>query len=183
MQSAGDEIVLAYRRAAEVKSASVKLARCPVQQAVAVDDTRPGLVWKLYADGKLASFPDFDRLQPAAEGVTLELKTRELAGERKEHFALRFEGFVKVEADGLHRLTLASDDGSRLFLHGELLIDNGGPHPRQELGRKVRLAKGFHPIRIDYFEVTGESTLELFLASGSGPRTPVRGESLFHRAK
>jgi len=183
MQSSGDELAIVYRRGAEVKSTSLKLARYPVQAAVAVDDAQPGLVWKLYADGKLASFPDFDRLQPVAEGVTPELKTHELSGERKEHFGLRFEGFVKIEVEGRHRLILASDDGSRLFLHGELLIDNGGPHPRQELGRKVRLTKGLHPIRIDYFEATGESTLELFLESPSGPRIPMRGDAFFHRAE
>lgn len=183
LHSAGDELTLAYRRADERKAATLKLDTYPARQPVPEDGAEPGLAWKLYADGRLTDFPDFDRLQPLARGVAPQLTTRELTGERKEHFGLRFEGLVRIETTGFQRLILASDDGSRLFLHGELLIDNGGPHPRQELGRKVRLEKGLHPIRIDYFEATGDSTLELYLEDPSGARTPLASGAFFHRGE
>jgi S1-C subfamily serine protease len=181
--SAGDEVAVKYFRAEEEKSTSIQLASCPTQQAVVADDAVPGLEWKLYLDGKLDDLPEFDNLKPAANGITSELKTRELAGERKEHFAIRFEGFLNIKTDGLHRLILASDDGSRLFLHDSLLINNGGPHPRQELSAKARLAKGLHPIRIDYFEATGDYALELFVEDPGGNRRKLSDDAFFHRSR
>jgi S1-C subfamily serine protease len=178
--SAGDEVAVKYRRGGVEKSAKVRLASYPTQQAVAPNDAKPGLEWELYVNGKLNDFPDFDNLEPAAKGITRELKTRELCGERKEHFAIRFEGFLNIRENGLHRLILASDDGSRLFLHGNLFIDNGGPHPRQELGSKARLAKGLHPVRIDYFEATGDSVLELFIEGPGGTRKKLSQDAFFH---
>ncbi len=182
-KSAGDEVPIKYRRAKEEKSTTVILATYPTQQGIAIDDAQPGLAWRLYVDGKLADFPDYDGLKPTADGVTTELKTRDLAGERKTHFALRFDGFLKIEADGLYRLILSSDDGSRLFLHDRLLIDNGGPHPPQEIGGKARLGKGLHPVRIDYFEATGDSELELFLEDAAGKRVKFGEGAFFHVKK
>lgn len=178
---AGDELALRYRRGEEVKDATVKLARYPVEEGIDVKDVEPGLTWKLYTNGKLDALPNFDRLKPSDSGVTAELKTRELSGEQKLHFALRFEGLLKIEKDGLYRLILASDDGSRLDLHGRTIIDNDGPHPRQELGCKVRLGKGCHPLRVDYFEATGDSVLELFLEDAAGKRVKLGAGSFFHR--
>lgn len=177
---ADDDVVLTYRRADEEKSTTVKLAAYPTQQGVEEDNMEPGLVWKLYVDGKLSDFPDFNKLKPAADGVTTELKTRDLTGDRKQHFALQFEGLLRVKKDGLYRLVLSSDDGSRLFFHDRLIIDNGGPHPPQEIGAKVRIGKGLHPIRIEYFEATGESVLELFVEDAAGERTKLGNGALFH---
>lgn len=53
-------------------------------------------------------------------------------------------------------------------------------HPPQEIGAKVRLGKGLHPIRIAYFEATGESILELFLKNAAGERTKLGEGAFFH---
>ena len=180
LHRAGDELALRYRRGEEEKEAAVKLARYPLEKGIDVEDVKPGLTWKLYMNGKLAALPDYDRLKPSDSGIATELKTRDLSGERKEHFALRFEGLLKIEKDGVYRLILASDDGSRLDLHGRTIVDNDGPHPRQEVGRKVRLGTGYHPLRVDYFEATGESTLELFLEDAAGKRVRLGTGSFFH---
>ena len=39
-----------------------------------------------------------------------------------------FEGWVEVPATGVYTLHLRSDDGSRLWLSGQPLIDNDGLH-------------------------------------------------------
>lgn len=181
--SADEEVAVKYGRSDEEKTATLRLTAWPTQEGIALDTAEPGLAWKFYVDGELKSFPDFDSLKPAAEGLCAELKTRELAGGREQHFAIRFEGFLKIDSDGLYRLVLASDDGSRLYLHDRLLIDNGGPHPRQEIGGKVRLGKGLHPIRIDYFEATGDSSVELFLEAGGKERVKLGNGTFFHEGK
>ena len=82
---------------------------------------------------------------------------------RKDNFAVQLEGYIKIPKDGIYRLILNSDDGSRLNLAGKNVIDNDGPHPAQDMSRMLRLSKGFIPIQIDYFEATGDSALSLYI--------------------
>ena len=69
-----------------------------------------------------------------------------------DYAALVFEGYVAIPETGVWTLLIGSDDGSRLYLHGDLLVDNDGPHPMQWSSGRLRLGKGLHAIRIEFFE-------------------------------
>ena len=98
-----------------------------------------------------------------------------------EEFGVELSGFLKVPEDGLYRLVVVSDDGSMLYVDGELAIDNDGDHPPQPMSRLLRLAKGLHAIRLDYFQGKSGKSLSLEIESG-GERRPVDADSLFHSA-
>jgi hypothetical protein len=119
-------------------------------------------------------------LKPTSSGISPKLQSDELAGSNTDDYAVTFEGFLKVEQTGLHRLILASDDGSKLFLDGRLLIDNDGRHPKVELGRNMRLAAGLHPLRVEFFEASGDAELKLYMQPPDGERREVGPELLFH---
>jgi alpha-tubulin suppressor-like RCC1 family protein len=54
---------------------------------------------------------------------------------------------------GEYEFTLGSDDGSRLWIDGELVIDNWGDHWYTEKSfRKTFTSDGYHRFRIDYYE-------------------------------
>ena len=55
----------------------------------------------------------------------------------------------------------------------QVVIDNDGPHPAQDVGRLFRFSKGYLPIRINYFEATGDAELSFFIEDGSGKRSPA----------
>ncbi|WP_419190200.1 alpha-L-fucosidase [Saltatorellus ferox] len=80
---------------------------------------------------------------------------------RREQCAVRFDGFVQVPQDGLYTLALVSDDGSRLYLHDELVVDNDGLHGMVRKEGKVALRAGYHPIRVEWFNARGSSALEV----------------------
>ena len=40
--------------------------------------------------------------------------------------ALQFYGWIQFSVPGTYTLYLTSDDGSRLWLNGDVIIDNGG---------------------------------------------------------
>ena len=103
--------------------------------------------------------PDFDRLTPdsTSQSHGLDLETR-IADER---FAVRFSGFLYIRNTGLYRFSLASDDGSRLWIAGRLLIDNDGLHVEQAKEGSIALEAGYHPIRVEYFNRTGQRALSL----------------------
>jgi hypothetical protein len=57
-----------------------------------------------------------------------------------------------VPKTGTYNFYLRSDDGSKLYLDGELVIDNNGSNSANTKESMKVLKKGVNPIRIDYFE-------------------------------
>ncbi|MEO0661439.1 MAG: PA14 domain-containing protein, partial [Planctomycetota bacterium] len=60
----------------------------------------------------------------------------------------------------------SSDDGSRLWLHGALVVDNDGHHGMRRVRGRVPLRAGLHPLRIEWFNGVGPGDLEV---TWSGP--------------
>lgn len=79
----------------------------------------------------------------------------------EDHFGLAFDAMLRVGQTAPYRFTLTSDDGSKLYIDDELVVDNDGSHSVQERTGFVRLEKGFHKFRLEYFEDTMGSTLSL----------------------
>ena len=76
-------------------------------------------------------------------------------------FGLRFSGFIYIKNKGIYNFRLDSDDGSRMFLNGELFIDNDGYHSSKSVSGGAALEKGYYPIEIQYFQGGGGAKLEL----------------------
>lgn len=74
-----------------------------------------------------------------------------------------------VASPGIYTFTLASDDGSLLFIDGSLVIDNGGPHGPNAVSNSVALTAGAHSLEIQYFECCGNpaSGLDLYIPAGT----------------
>lgn len=71
---------------------------------------------------------------------------------RLEWFAIDYSGRFWVESPGLYKWELTSDDGSMLFIDGQLVIDNGGEHAPVTLTGTSELTRGVHAIRVPYFQ-------------------------------
>jgi len=68
-----------------------------------------------------------------------------------DYFGFEFSALLKIEQSGDYYLSLASIDGSKLYLDGQLLIDcnvDGGGYDEVY----INLEKGWHRIRIPFFE-------------------------------
>ncbi|MBM4054039.1 MAG: hypothetical protein FJ264_05090 [Planctomycetes bacterium] len=76
-------------------------------------------------------------------------------------FSMVYEGYIIVKKTGHYTFTLASDDGSWLYINDALLIDNGGAHRVQTISGDIALNKGVHKIVIKYFDKGGGSVLKL----------------------
>ena len=84
-----------------------------------------------------------------------------------EMFGLVFTGFIKVPANGVYTFTVLSNDGSRLFIHDQLVVENDGWHGPQERIGQIALKAGYHPIRLAYFQAGGGKALKVYI---SGPK-------------
>lgn len=127
-------------------------------ESVQADTTKTGIRYEFY-EGRFNEMPDFDKLEPVRGGMSENLDVATLSMGRNDNFAIRFNGFATVENDGLYRIVVVSDDGSKLYIDDQLFIDNDGNHPSKPSGRLVRLKKGLLPIRVEYFQGNGLKSL------------------------
>ena len=75
--------------------------------------------------------------------------------ELENDFALVSIGYLEIKEDGLYNFRMWSDDGSKMYLHDKLIIDNDGLHGTEMKQAKLNLKKGFHPFKIEFFQGDG----------------------------
>ena len=83
---------------------------------------------------------------------------------KEDFFALRFVGKIKVPKRGKFNFYLNSDDGSRLFIDGSMVVNNDERHSEQTVVGTIRLEAGLHDLEVQYFQHDGNKKLELLWA-------------------
>ncbi len=79
-----------------------------------------------------------------------------------DNVAAYWEGRINIPTTGDYTFWLSSDDSSRLFIDGSLLVDNGGPHGMQWRSATLTgLTAGYHSIFVNYFEEGGDAGIDL----------------------
>lgn len=79
----------------------------------------------------------------------------------QKNFGIIWEGYIRIDRSGDYIFSTRSDDGSFVYINEGIVVDNGGYHaPRRRSGR-VFLEKGFHSIRVSYFQGDGDYEMNL----------------------
>lgn len=99
---------------------------------------------------------------------------------RADKFAFEFNGYIKIEKDGIYTFFTNSDDGSKLFIDEEEVVNNDGDHGSLEKNGKAALKKGFHKIKVLYFDSGGGNALKVLLQPEGGKKETVPASLLFH---
>jgi len=134
--------------------------------------TRPGARVRYYAgDPAWTQLPDFATLEPYGFDVLPQIDFPSGYGYfatsgRNTDVAAVFETGITVGQPGLYTLFLSSDDGSRLLIDGEAVVNNDGLHGMTERQGQIGLLPGLHLLRIEFFERTGTQGL---IAGIEGP--------------
>jgi hypothetical protein len=87
---------------------------------------------------------------------------------QEDFFGFRFTGGITVNSTGTYVFYTASDDGSLLYINGDLIVDNDGLHASVEQGGSVELDSGTHEIEVRFFEKGGGAALDVYY---EGPGT------------
>ncbi|MFT7464418.1 MAG: hexosaminidase [Pseudohongiellaceae bacterium] len=118
----------------------------------------PALEYRVYR-GRWEQLPDFDALEPVASGLC-EGPSLSFVGQG-DGFALVFDGYIAIPEEGAWSFHLSSDDGSRLWIGDELIVDHDGLHrATTRVGQRL-LRAGYHPVRLAMFNASGEAQLSL----------------------
>ena len=79
-----------------------------------------------------------------------------------DHFSVRWTGSIVPPETGDFVLSIRSDDGSRLYVNGELFIDDWGNHAGVTKSRPIRLEKGKEiGVKLEYYENDGGANVQL----------------------
>lgn len=84
-----------------------------------------------------------------------------------DQFSVRWTGFVQPRTTGAWTFYVNSNDGVRLYVNNQLLIDRWAPQGTTEAQGSINLEAGLqYGIRLEYFDETGDAVAQL---SWSGP--------------
>jgi hypothetical protein len=124
----------------------------------------PGLRYNYY-EGQVDSLPDFATLQPKKTGRVDHIDITSMR-EVPDHYLLQFTGYIEVPKDGVYTFYLNSDDGSRLLIDDNAVVNNDGTHGAMERSGQIALQAGKHKLALEYFEYDFGEILRVYY---SGP--------------
>jgi hypothetical protein len=84
-----------------------------------------------------------------------------IRGIGKDHWSAIWETCLILEEDATARFKVSSDDGAKVFVNGDLVVDNWGAHATRTRTGRAKLEAGVHHIRIDYFEASHGANVEV----------------------
>ena len=118
----------------------------------------PGINYSVY-EGEWSKMPEFDSLKPTSSGIIKDFDISSKQG--SDNYGFVFDGLIRIPSDGIYSFYISSDDGSKLFIDDKILVDNDGLHGIVEKSNEIPLAKGYHAIKVLFFERNGGDALQV----------------------
>ena len=140
--------------------------------------SRPGIWYRYYEPTGKIDLSVTERMDFVTSGVTDEISLK--LKKRPDKFAFFFEGYIRIEKTGLYHFFTASDDGSKLFINGQEIVDNDGDHGTVEKTGRAYLKNGNHKLRVVYFDSGGGNELKVMMQREGGTKMEIPARLLIH---
>ena len=105
----------------------------------------------VYKEGFVSKVAGLDKYPVNNTGIIKSFNLDSIQDARA--FGYHYSGYIKIPVDGLYSFLLEANDGAILYIDNQLIINNDGGHQSQALMGKIGLKKGYHPIKLDYFQM------------------------------
>ncbi|NMM47226.1 PKD domain-containing protein [Marinigracilibium pacificum] len=115
-----------------------------------------------YYEGNYSSLPDFSRLTPKKTGEATDINLSYAVASNT--FLLEFIGSITVPTAGEYTFYLTSDDGSKLKINNNVVINNDGLHAAVTKQVKVNMTTAATPFVLEYMQNWGGKELKLEVA-------------------
>lgn len=109
--------------------------------------------------GAWTKLPDFAKLTPHREGQVEDNLVQLNFDDYKNQYGLVFTGKLKAPANAEYSFYIAGDDGVRLFIDEQKVVEDDGIHPSRIKEKKLKLKSGEHTFRLEYFQADGGAEL------------------------
>jgi hypothetical protein len=106
------------------------------------------------------ALPKFEHMRPVGSVYTTQLNVWPQnfdegfpnITDRFEWFAIEYTGKIWIEKSGQYRFSLLADDGAKMYLNHQVVIDNDGVHGARAVSGSATLTRGIHEIKVEYFQ-------------------------------
>lgn len=95
-----------------------------------------------------------------------------------DNFSVRWNGLIKADRSGLYTFYTLSDNGIRLWLDNDPVIENWSPHLATEDRAEVYLGSGWHRIVLEYNEIGHGALVRLLWRTPTRSKSPVPPDHL-----
>ncbi|MBR9919644.1 MAG: DUF1080 domain-containing protein [Bacteroidetes bacterium] len=165
------EYIMSLDSLSEAKLAAIEAEPSPedleyvVPDSMGADNMFPGAIFKAYAyERKVVVLADLQPVpeKPVYAGIvpSVHAEGEDLAG-TPDNFVVFAEGYLNIPKDNNYLFRLISDDGSRMLIGDQEIINNDGLHGADAVDGEIALAKGYHPFRVEYFNHQGGKMFSL----------------------
>ncbi len=147
---------------------------------IEVNNPVQGLNYEYY-EGTWQDLPNFALLTPVGNGTIEDFTIpKKNSG---EDFGVKYEGYIKLPETGLYTFSLGSDDGSSLYIDGQLIVSNDGQHAVEYRSGTDYLGAGYHKIEVQYFQAGGGMDLIAEIQGPGVKNEKIPSNMLFREGK
>jgi len=93
-------------------------------------------------------------------------------------FSARWKGEISIPADGTYTFITQSNDGSRVYVDEQLVLQDWSTHVVRDAVGTITLAAGTYPIAVEYFQQGGSAEMHLLWESNLIPRQIIPSVAL-----
>ncbi len=137
-----------------------------------------GVRYEYFEGSDWHSLPLFEKLKPIKSGSKFQIRIDSI-NDRKDQFAIRYSTYLKIEQVGSYKFYLVSDDGSKLFINNQLIVDNDGGHGAIERSGTTQLESGMVLLEVTYFNEGGGYWLDTYYKGPGIPKQIIPADKLF----
>lgn len=128
------------------------------------------VTYEIFYLDNLSFLPAFGNRKPDLRGSCFEIGSEEIKDKIKGNTGVRFTSQITINQPDNFLFNTRSDDGSKLFIDGQLVVDNDGDHGVREKGGSIDLEAGKHGIEVVWFNGGGDGWLDVYLETGNMPK-------------
>ncbi|HHT9136268.1 MAG TPA: flippase activity-associated protein Agl23 [Candidatus Wunengus sp. YC60] len=159
------------------EEATPKVTTLPITK-VSKDELEEGLIGRYYYNIECIGTPFLSRVENDSISFTYNDETQK---PYRSPFGIEWEGYLSIAQKGVYQFATKSDDGSIVYIDGNLVVDNDDLHAVRHISGVVSLDEGFHHVRVKYFDAGGGAVMEFLWTTPGGKETLVPAEVLFHK--
>ncbi len=130
----------------------------------------PPISYEVFYLENLTSIPGLENKRPDAKGTCFEITSDEVKEEIKSNTVVRFRTTLQVENEDRFTFYTNSDDGSKLWVNNELVVDNDGDHGVIEKNGSITLKPGTYPLEVIWFNGGGSGWLNVDYKTNTIPK-------------
>ena len=138
---------------------------------------KSGLSYSYYESDNM-SMAVFKNKSPLKQGLTDKVSVT--LKQRADKFGLVFDGYMRIDKTGGYAFYTTSDDGSILYIDDKMIVNNDGDHGFDEKVGNCLLQKGFHKVKLLYFDSGGSNNLLFSYHALGQNKTEVPAAILYH---